>query len=59
MAHVFVLVKSHWLGVNLSPVGNGLAEGCSYEKFAEYIEEVKPIASKIVDMLDQPSDGEA
>ena len=59
MAHVLGLVKSHWPGANLTPVGDGLAEGCSDERFAEYVEEVKPIASKIIDMLDQPSDGEA
>ena len=59
MAHVLGLVKSYWLGANLTLVGDGLAEGCTVEKFAEYVEEVKPIANKIVDILEQPSDGEA
>ena len=59
MVHILGLVKSHPPGANLTPVGDGLAEGCSDEKFAEYVEEVKPIAKKIIDILDQPSDGEA
>lgn len=59
MEHVLGLVKSYWPGVNLAPIGDRLAEGCSDEKFAEYVEEVKPIANKIVDVLEQPSDGEA
>ena len=59
LAHILGLVKSHWPGANLTPVSDGLAAGCSDEKFAEYVEEVKPIASKIVDMLEQPSDEEA
>ena len=59
LAHVLGLVKSHWPGANLTPVGDGLAEGCSDKKLTEYIEEVKPIASKLVDMLEQSSEEEA
>ena len=59
MVHVLGLVKSYWPGANLAPIGDGLAEGCSDEKFAEYLKEVKPVANKIVDVLEQPSDGEA
>lgn len=59
MAHVMGLVKSYWPGGNLTPIGDGLAEGCSEEKFAEYIEEVKPLANKIVDSLDQSLEGDA
>ena len=59
MEHVLVLVKSYWPGANLSPLGDGLSAECSDEKFAEYVEEVKPIAEKIIDSLEQPSDGEA
>ena len=59
VAHVLGLVKSYWPGANLAPIGDGLAERCSEEKFFEYVEEVKPIASKIVDSLDQSLDGDA
>ena len=58
VVHVLGLVKSYWPGGNLTLIGDGLAEGCSDEIFTEYIEEVKPIANKIVDTLDKSSDGE-
>ena len=58
LAHVLGLIKSHCPDANLTPVSNGLAEGCSDEKFAEYVEEVKAIASKLVDMLEQTSEEE-
>lgn len=56
-AHALGLVKSFWPGANLTLIGDGLAEGCSDEKFAEYVEEVKPIADKTIGTLEQPSDG--
>jgi hypothetical protein len=59
MAHILGLVKSYWPRVNLTPLGDGLAAGCLDEYFTEYIEEVKPIADKVVESLEQPSDGEA
>ena len=59
LAHALGLVKSFWPGANLSLIGDGLADGCSDEKFAEYVDEVKPIADKIIGSLEQPSDGEA
>jgi len=43
----------------LALIGDGLAEGCSEEKFSQYVEEVKPIADKVIDGLEQPSEGEA
>jgi len=52
-------VKSYWPVVNLTPLGDGLAAGCSKEQFAQYVEEVKPIADKVVDSLEQPAEGEA
>ena len=59
MAHILGLVKSYWPGANLTPLGDGLAAGCSDEQFAQYVEEVKPIADKVIDSLEQVSDGEA
>ena len=59
MAHILGLVKSYWPGANLASLGDGLSVECSIEKFAEYVEEVKPIVEKIVDSLEQPLDGEA
>ena len=58
LAHALRLVKSFWPAANLALIGDGLAEGCSDDKFAEYVEEVKPIADKIISSLEQPSDGE-
>ena len=58
LAHALGLVKSFWPAANLALIGDGLAEGCSDEKFTEYVEEVKPIADKIISSLEQPSDGE-
>lgn len=52
MAHILGLVKSYWLGANLAPLSDGMADGCSDEKFTDYVEELKPVASKIVDSLE-------
>ena len=59
LAHALGLVKSFWPAANLVLIGDGLAEGCSEEKFSEYVKEVKPITDKIISGLEQPSDGEA
>lgn len=59
LAHALGLVKSFWPAMNLALIGDGLAEGCSDDKFAEYVKEVKPVADKIISGLEQPSDGEA
>ena len=58
MAHILGLVKSYWPGANLTPLGDGLAAGCSDEQFAQYVEEVKSIADKVIDNLEQASEGE-
>ena len=42
LAHALRLVKSFWHAANLALIGDGLAEGCSDDKFAEYVEEVNP-----------------
>ena len=59
LAHALGLVKSFWPAANLALIGDGLAEGCSDDKFAEYVEEVKLVADKIMCSLEQPSDGDA
>jgi len=43
----------------LTFIGDGLAKGCSDKKYAEYVEDVKPVTDKIIGALEQPSDGEA
>ena len=52
-------MKSFLPAANLSLIGDVLADGCSEEKFSEYVEEMKPIADKVISVLEQPSDGEA
>ena len=59
LAHALGLVKSFWPAANLALIGDGLVEGCADEKFAKYVEEVKPVADKTIGSLEQPSDGEA
>ena len=59
LAHALGLVKSFWPIANLTLIGDGLADGCSEEKITEYVEEVKPIADRIISGLEQSSDGEA
>lgn len=44
VAHILGLVKSFWPTSNLSPLADGMAADCSKEKFAEYVEEVGPVA---------------
>jgi hypothetical protein len=53
VVHVLGLVKSFWPKVNMSPLADGMAADCSKEKFAEYLEEVGPVAQNIVENLDQ------
>jgi len=59
MAHVLGLVKSYWPMANLAPLNDGLAARCSDEQFDQYVEELKPVADRIVESLEQPSEGEA
>ena len=59
MAHALGLVKSFLRSANLALIGDGLAVGCSKEKFSGYVEEMKPIANKVISGLEQSSEGEA
>jgi len=38
--------------VNLTPLGDGMSIECTEEKFADLVEEVKPIPDRIVDSLE-------
>jgi hypothetical protein len=53
VAHILGLIKSFWPNGNLSPLAEGMAADCSDEKFAEYLDEVGPVAQKIVENLEQ------
>ena len=59
LAHALGLVKSFLLSANLALIGDGLVVGCSEEKFSGYVEEMKPIADKVISGLEQSSEGEA
>jgi len=59
LAHALGLVKSFLPSANLALIGDGLAVGCSEEKCSGYDEEMKPIADKVISVLEQSSDGEA
>jgi hypothetical protein len=52
LAHALELVKSFLPSVNLSLFGDGVAVGCSEEKFSEYVTEMKPIADKVISGLE-------
>ena len=56
VGYVLGLVKSYWPQARLAPLGEGMAVECSEEDFTKYTEEAKPVADKIVDMLEQESD---
>jgi len=59
VSHVLGLVKSYWPKVNLVPLGEGISVDCSEEKFTAFVGEVKPIADKIVDILEQEPSAES
>ena len=52
LAHALGLVKSFLPSANLSPIGDGVAVGCSEEKFSEYVAEMKPIANRVIGGLE-------
>jgi hypothetical protein len=52
LAHALGLVKSFLPSVNLSFIGDGVAIGCSEEKFSEYVAEMKPIDDKVISGLE-------
>ena len=52
LAHALGLVKSFLPSTNLSLIGDGVAVGCSEEKFSEFVTEMKPVADKIISGLE-------
>ena len=52
LAHALGLVKSFLHSVNLSFTGDGVAVGCSEERFSEYVTEMKLIADKVISSLE-------
>ena len=52
LANALGLVKSFLPSANLSPIGDGVAVGCSEEKFSEFVAEMKPIADKVISGLE-------
>ena len=58
VSHVLGLVKSYWPLANLIPLGEGMTQECTEEKFAILVEEVKPVANRIVDILEQEPSAE-
>ena len=46
------LVKSHYPGLELEPVGEGTGEECTAERFKELLGEVTPVAKAISEDLD-------
>ena len=56
LAYALGLLKSFLPSVNLSFIGDGVAVGCSEEKFSEYVAEMKPIADKVISSLEPLSE---
>ena len=52
LAHALGLIKSFIPSANLSLIGDGIAVGCSEERFSEYVVEMKPIADKVISGLE-------
>ena len=53
VSHILRLVKSYWPQANLTPLGDGMNIDCNEDKFAEHMEEVKPVADRNADSLEQ------
>ena len=45
-------MKSFLPATNLALIGDGVAIGCSEEKFSEFVAEMKPIADKVISGLE-------
>jgi len=45
-------VKSFLPSANLALIGDGVAVGCSEEKFSKFVVEMKPIADKVISGLE-------
>ena len=52
LAHALGLVKSFLPSANLALIGDGVAIGCSEEKFSKFVAEMKPIADKVISGLE-------
>ena len=52
LAHALGLVKSFLPSTNLALISDGVAVGCSEEKFFEFVAEMKPIADKVISGLE-------
>ena len=52
LAHALGLVKSFLPSANLSPIGDGVAVGCSEEQFSKNVTEMKPIADRVISGLE-------
>jgi len=52
LAQALGLVKSFLPSANLSFIGDGVAIGCSEEKFSKYVAEMKPIIDKVISGLE-------
>ena len=59
IAQALGLVMSFLPSANLALIGDGVAVGCSEEKFSEYVAEMKPIADKVISGLEPVPEGEA
>jgi hypothetical protein len=51
--HILGLFKSYWPKANLEPLATGMSVDCTEDKFKELVEEVKPVAQKLVESLEQ------
>jgi len=49
----FSILKIWYPGVDLHPLADGMSADCSDKKFAEYDDEVPPVAHKIVEDIEQ------
>jgi hypothetical protein len=52
-------VKSYWPQANIVPLGEGMAQECTEEKFATLVEEAKPVVNRTVDILEQEPSAES
>ena len=59
IVHVLGLAKSYWPQARLTPLGDGMAHECTEDRFTEYVEGAKPVAARIVEMLEQELEAEA
>ena len=52
LSHTLGLVKSFLPSAKFALIGDGVAVGCSEEKFSEFVTEMKPVADKIISGLE-------